>query len=198
MTRFKTLLSLFSAIAMAAVSAHAEDVIITVKVDEALNKYYKVQEFLAEMEESEGQAREKATAMETEINAQVAEFEELREQAKSDILTEEARKEAMQDGQAKAQQIQAKDQELRKFLAETQRQFSARRQQQLNVFYQDIAEVVTDISKNRGATLVIDISARAGDGRAPVLYTDGSYDITPEVIEQINATQGMEEAPAAE
>ncbi|MDQ8203659.1 OmpH family outer membrane protein [Pelagicoccus sp. SDUM812003] len=182
---------------MAAATANAaEDVILTVKVDEALNKYYKVEQFLSEMEESETKAREKATAMETEINAQVTVFEELREQAQSDILTEEARKEAMQDGQAKAQEIQAKDQELRKFLSETQRQFAARRQQQLNLFYQDIAEVVNEISEERSATLVIDITARAGDGRAPVLYTDGSYDITPEVITRINATKGMEEEAA--
>src|SRR5690606_34732749 len=99
------------------------------------------------------------------------------------------------------QEIQAKENELRKYLSDTQRQLNARRQQQINLFYRDVAEVVTEISTERGATLVIDISARAGDGRAPIIYTDGSYDVTPEVIERINATQGQEEgaaAPAAE
>lgn len=199
MHRFKSLFSIFAAFSVAAFSASAaEDVIVTVKVDEALNSFYKVKEFLGEMEASEADARTKASAIEAGGTALVQEFQELREQANSDILTEEARQEAMQDAQAKMQEIQAKEQELRKFVSDTQRQFNARRQQQLNLFYQDIAEVVTEIAKERDATLVIDITARAGDGRPAVLYTDGSYDITPEVIKRINATEGQEEAASAE
>lgn len=195
MYRFKSLISIFGAIAMAITSATAaDDVIITVKVDEVLNSYYKVVDFFAELDQSEAEARSKAEVVDNEIKALVAEFEELREQANSDILSEEARQEAVQDGQAKLQQIQLKEQELRKFISDMQRQFAARRQQQLNIFYGDIVEVVTAISEERGATLVIDISSRAQDGRAPVLYTDGSYDVTPLVIEKVNATKGQDEA----
>lgn len=176
-----------------------EDVIITVEIDAALDQYYKVEDFLTEMKASETKAREKATAIESVGNKLVEEFQELREQASSDILMEEARKEAATDAQKKFEEIQAKEQELRKFVGETQRQFEARRHQQINLFYAEIAEVVKEIAKERGATLVIDVSARAGDGRPPVLYTDGSYDITEEVIKRINATKGQEQeaAPAA-
>ncbi len=202
MKRFKSLLVVLSAIAMAATSLRAnEDVIVTVKVDEALGAYYKVQNFMAEMEKSEEEARTKASEIEAQGTALVEQFQELREQANSDILMEEAKQEATQDAQKKMQEIQAKEQELRQFVGQTRQQFAAIRQQQLNAYYQEVAEVVTEIAKDRNATLVIDITARAGDGRAPVLYTDGSYDITPLVIERINATEGQEEeaaAPAAE
>ncbi len=202
MKRFKSLLVLLSAIAMAATTLRAnEDVIITVKVDEALGSYYKVQTFMSEMEKSEEEARAKAAEIEAEGTALVEQFQELREQANSDILMEEAKQEATQDAQKKMQEIQQKEQQLRQYVGETRQRLTAVRQQQLNAYYQEVAEVVTDIAKERNATLVIDITARAGDGRAPILYTDGSYDITPLVIERINATQGQEEpaaAPAAE
>lgn len=198
MKRFRTLLTLVSAIAMAATALRAnEDVIITVMVDDALGSYYKVQAFMAEMEKSEEQARAKATEIEAEGTALVEEFQELRAQATSDILMEEAKQEASQDAQKKMQEIQAKEQELRQFVGNMRQQFAAVRQQQLNLYYQEVAEVVTEIAEERKATLVIDITARAGDGRAPILFTDGSYDITPLVIERINATEGQE-APAEE
>lgn len=196
MIRFKSLFLSLTALLAATASMRAEDVIITVKIDEALASYYKVEAFAAEMQKDEEKARESAAAIEAEGTALVEEFQELREQANSDILMEEAKQEALQDAQAKMQEIQTKEQELRQFVGQTRQQFAQRRQQQLNLFYQEIAEVVTEISKERGATLVIDITALAGDGRAPVLYTDGSYDITPEVIERINATKGQEEAAA--
>lgn len=196
MKRFNTLLATLSAMVMAATSLHAaEDVILTVMVDDALGSYYKVQTFLAEMDKSEEEARGKAATIEAEGTALVEQFQELREQANSDILMEEAKQEATQDAQAKMQEIQAKEQELRQFVGNMRQQFAARRQQQLNLFYQEVAEVIADIAEERKATLVIDITARAGDGRAPILYTDGSYDITPLVIERINATKGA--APAA-
>lgn len=198
MKRFKSLLVILSAMVVAATSLRAsEDVIVTVMVDDALGSYYKVQAFMAEMEKSEEEARAKAAEIEAEGTTLVEEFQELREQATSDILMEEAKLEATQDAQKKMQEIQTKEQELRQFVGNTRQQFAAIRQQQLNAYYQEIAEVITEIAKEREATLVIDITARAGDGRAPVLYTDGSYDITPIVIERINATEGQE-APAEE
>ncbi|EDY82298.1 Outer membrane protein [Verrucomicrobiia bacterium DG1235] len=199
MKRFNTLLATLSAIFMAVTSLQAaeNDVIVTVMVDDALGSYYKVQDFLAEMEKSEEEARKKAAEIEAEGTALVEQFQELREQANSDILMEEAKQEATQDAQAKMQEIQAKEQELRQFVGNTRQQFASRRQQQLNLFYQEIAEVIAEIAAERKATLVIDITARAGDGRAPVLYTDGSYDITPVVIERINVDAPVaEEAPA--
>ena len=197
----KALLSLFGAALMAGLtlsSASAkEDIIITVEIDRALDEYYKVAEFLTDMQASEAKAREVAGKIEAQGNKLVEEFQELREQASSDILMETARKEAAEDAQKKFEEIQAKEQELRKFVSDTQRQFEQVRRQQINLFYGEIADVVTEVAKEKSATLVIDISARAGDGRAPVLYTDGSYDITPIVIERINSTKGQEPAATA-
>ena len=207
MNRFKSLITLFGAAAVAALSTPAasaiENVILTVQVDKALDSYYKVNNFRSEIQQTEEQAMSAASQIEEQRNALVQEFEDLREQANSDILTEEARREATQDAQQKMQEIQEKENELRKFISDTQRQFNARRQQQINLFYSEIADVVQEISTERGATLVIDVSARAGDGRATVLYSADEYDITPEDIERNNATPGQEDAgdaaaPAAE
>lgn len=197
MKRYNSLLLILSAMAMAVTSLRAnEDVIITVMVDDVMGNYYKMQAFMVEMEKADEEARANAAAIEAEGTALVEQFQELREQANSDILMEQAKQEAAQDAQKKMQEIEAKEQELRQFVGNTRQQFAARRQQQFNLFYKEIADVISEIAKEREATLVIDITARAGDGRAPILYTDGSYDITPLVIELVNSTQGQEAAAA--
>lgn len=202
MNRFKTFLTLFCAAAIAGLSTStasaADDVIITVKVDVALDSYYKLVDFATELQEAEAEVGKKAQEMQLEATGLIEEFQELREHANSDILTDEAKQEAVEDAQAMIQTIQAKETAMRQFLSDEQNKFRARQQQQMNLFYQEIAEVIVEISKERGATLVIDVSARAGDGRATVLYTDGSYDITPEVIERINSTKPEEEAATEE
>ncbi len=196
MNRFKILFTLPCAAAIAALAlssaSAAEDVIITVKVDQALESYYKLKSFAEEMSGDQEEIKKKAEEIQKEGTALVEEYKELREHANSDILMEEARQEAYEDAQVMMQKIQAKENEIRKFLTDEDNKFRTRRMQQINLFYQEIAEVVTEIAEERHATLVIDITARAGDGRSTVLYTDGSYDITPEVIERINSTEGQE------
>lgn len=192
------LASLVSLIAPFAVSA--EDVIITVDVEVAMQNYYKVADFAKELESTKAKVEEEAAKIQAERDSLVEEFNELKSQATSDILTEQARQEALEDGQKKIQEVQAKQEELRAFVGEEGRKINARQQQQFGLFYKEIAMVVIEISEERSATLVIDVSARGNDGRLPVLYTDNSYDVTAEVIERINATQEEEatedEAPA--
>lgn len=207
MKHFKSLLPIVAGAVLAASFAPAaraaETVIVTVNVAKVLESYYKVEDFLAELKEQETQINQKVTAMGEEGKALIAEFEELREQASSDILTEGARQDASTDAQKKLEEIQQKENEYRQFIGEMQRRVQAARQQQMSVFYGEISELVREIASERGATLVIDVSARAADGRFPILAADDSYDITPQVIEQANSTEGEEKAadaaaPAAE
>lgn len=196
MIRFKTLLpSVLAALALSSVAAQAatEHVIVTVDVQAAVGNYYKTQAFYQELQAANEEAKLKGQAMQEEKIALLNEVKDLSEQAKSDILTEEAKNDARADAQKKFEEAREKEREIAQFVEQTRRQFAQREQQQLNIFTNEVGEVILEIAKARGVTLLLDSSR----GNGSVLYGDESYDITEEVVQKINVgAPAAEQAPA--
>jgi outer membrane protein len=173
-------------------------VILTISVNKAAEQFYKVQNFLKELQSSQEQAQERVQAINDEGKSLEQEYTELAEQANSDILTEEARNEAKQDAGIKYQEIAQKQNELRQFAENVQRQMAQRQGTQMSLFTKEIMEVVTEVSKEREASLVLDTSGASQNGMPAVISFDASIDITEEVVKRINAEKPADEVPAAE
>jgi len=200
MKSMKTFISSLTLLAVAgfgAVSAHAETVILTISVNSAAEQYYKVQEFLAQIQATQEQAQERVAAINEDGKTLEQEYKELVEQAGSDILTEDARNDAKEDARIKYQEIAQKQNELRQFAENVQRQLAARQNTQMSLFTKEIMEVVTEVAKERSASLVLDTSGASQNGMPTVYTFDESMDITAEVVKRINATKGEEEPAAA-
>lgn len=193
---FTSLLTLLAIASFGTASARAELVILTISVNKAAEQFYKVQDFLAELQTTQEQAQERVQSINEEGKTLEQEYKELAEQANSDILTEEARNDAKQDAGVKYQEIQQKQNELRQFAENVQRQMGARQSTQMSLFTKEIMEVVTEVSKERDASLVLDTSGASQNGMPAVISFDESIDITDEVVKRINA--GQPEAAAAE
>lgn len=196
MKNFTSLITMFAVATFGTLSAKAEVVILTISVSNAAEQFYKVRDFLGEIQASSEQAQERVAAFNQEGQALEQEYKELVEQASSEILTEEARNDATEDARIKYQEIAQKQNELRQFMENVQRQLAARQNTQMSLFTKEIMEVVTEVSKERGASIVLDTSGVSQNGMPSVISFDETIDITAEVIERINATQ--EEAAAEE
>ncbi len=194
---FISLLTILAVASFGAASAQAELVILTISVNRAAEQFYKVQNFLQELESSNKQAQEHVQSITNEGRGLEQEYKELADQANSDILTESARKDAAQDAQIKIQEIQQKQNELRQFALNVERQMAARQSTQMSLFTKEIMAVVSDVSKERNATIVLDTSGASQNGMPVVLSSDDSIDITEEVIERINANKPEEEEEEA-
>lgn len=190
---FTSLLTILAVASFGAASAQAELVILTISVNRAAEQFYKVQHFLQELESSQKQAQERVQLITDEGRGLEQEYNELADQANSDILTESARKDAAQDAQIKIQEIQQKQNELRQFALNVERQMAARQSTQMSLFTKEIMAVVSDVSKERNATLVLDTSGASQNGMPVVLSSDDSIDITEEVVKRINANKPEEE-----
>ena len=90
------------------VLAQAETVILTISVNGAAEQYYKVQEFLEQIQATQEQAQERVASINEEGKTLEQEYQELVEQAGSDILTEQARNDAKEDARVKYQEIAQK------------------------------------------------------------------------------------------
>jgi Skp family chaperone for outer membrane proteins len=200
MKSMKTFISSLTLLAMTgfgSVLAQAETVILTISVNGAAEQYYKVQEFLEQIQATQEQAQERVASINEEGKTLEQEYQELVEQAGSDILTEQARNDAKEDARIKYQEIAQKQNELRQFAENVQRQLAARQNTQMSLFTKEIMEVVTEVAKERSASLVLDTSGASQNGMPTVYTFDDSMDITAEVVTRINASKSEEEPAAA-
>jgi outer membrane protein len=116
----------------------------------------------------------------------VDEYKELAEQAKNTLLNADARTKAEQAAQKKLEEIQRKQADLQGFLQNTQNSLSQRIATHRDLLLVEITKTVNEIARRKGATLVLDKSGPSAFRIPVVLYADPAYDITDEVLAEVN------------
>ena len=193
----RTLMTL-AAFALGSTALLAQPAIKLVVVDMAkvYDNHYKAEEQNAKFKEAEQKAQEQVEELNKQGQTLVDEYKELVEQAKNTMLTAEARTKAEADGQKKLEDIQRKQAEVQTFRTNTQRSLQQRIKTHRDLLLEEITKVVNDLAKKKGATLVIDKSGPTLFGIPSVLYSDASFDITDEVIAEVNKDRPLAPPPA--
>jgi outer membrane protein len=112
------------------------------------------------------------------------------------VLTAEAKTKAEGEAQKKLEEIQRKQGAVQDFTTKTRNSLQQRMKNLRDVLLEEITKVVNDIAKRKGATLALDKSGPTLFGIPGVLYADSSYEITDEVLKEINKDRPAA-APAA-
>ncbi len=192
-----TILSLVAFCAAGAVSqAQPALKLVTVSVGHAYDEYYKTQDNLAKLRESQQQAQEQVAALQKQLEEVVEEYRVLEEKTKSTALSKEGLAKAQSDAERKLEEVNAKQQEGQQFIQNAQRSIQLREKNHRDLMIDEITKVIEDIRVKKGATLVLDTSGPTGIGLPGVIYADPAYDITEEVITELNKSKPAE-APAA-
>jgi len=121
-----------------------------------------------------------------EGNDLVDQYKNLADQSKNPALTPEARAKADDESKKKMDEINNKQNELTSFKQTVQRQFQERIQTIHNGIVGTINVAATNVAKRHGATLVLDKTGISAFGAPSVIYSDPAYDITDEVIAEVN------------
>jgi outer membrane protein len=181
------LLALFT-LAAAAVTLPAQPAFKLVVVDMAkvYDNHYKTEEANAKFREAEQKAQEQIDELNKQGQTMVDEYKDLVDQSKNTVLTAEARSKAEADAQKKLEEIQRKRNEVQNFSVNTRNSLQQRIKTHRDLLLEEIAKVVNDLAKKRGATLVLDKSGPTLFGISNVIYTDPSYEITDEVLKEVN------------
>jgi outer membrane protein len=183
----RTLLSL-AAFGAGSTALLAQPAVKLVVVDMAkvYDSHYKTEEANAKFRDAEQKAQEQVEELNKQGQTLVDEYKELIEQSKNTVLTAEARSKAEADAQKKLEDIQHKQAEVQTFRTNTQRSLQQRIKTHRDILLEEITKVVNDMAKARGATLVLDKSGPTLFGIPSVLYADAGYDITDEVVKEVN------------
>ncbi len=160
--------------------------IVTADMGSLLEKYYKTDEQMAKIRAEQEKAQAELERMQKELQQVVEQYKEAVDQSKSTLLTPEARAKAESDVAAKADDIRRRQAEGQNYGQNAQRQIQQRAQTVRSLLLDEIGKKVKEVAKNMGATFVVDSSGQTFNGIPAVLYVDPAYDITNEVLTEIN------------
>ncbi len=181
-----------------AATAQAELKIASVNVTDLYTKFHK--RFTAENELKDHEAKIRA-----ELKVREDKLKTLREEDKKitgrydPSLSEAATKKLRDEHAAKLNEIQAATQEYETFKQRRSLAFREMHHRTIVVLLQEVQAVINDVTSKGGYDLVIDSGAKTPQlGTDIFLYVKSSYDITPEVLKQLNADAPADFDPVAE
>ena len=177
-----------AAFAMAAVTSHADTApkILTVDLAKLFDSHYKTQEQQAKLQADEAKAKDQLDQITKDGNALVEQFKELDEQSKNPTATAEAKAKAQGEAQKKYDEIQQKRGEQNSFIQNTRNTLQQRFQTFKTLMIEEITKTAVEIAKKQGASLLLDKSGPTLVGVSNVLFFDPSYDITEQVMTELN------------
>jgi outer membrane protein len=170
--------------------------IVTADLSKLLEGYYKTEEQMAKLRLEEQKTQVELERMIKEGNQVVEQYKEAVDQSKNTLLTAEAHAKAEAEVAQKLEDIQRRQADMQNYRVNSQRQLQQRINTIRGLLLDEISKKVTETAKGKGATLVVDKSGPTLLGIPAVLYVDPAYDITDEILTEINKDRPAT-APAA-
>jgi outer membrane protein len=187
-------LSLLAIVGAGMLSTQAQEAapkIFVADLGKILTSHYEFKAQMAKWQSDEQKAQAQLDEMKRDRDALIAQLKDLKDEATNPMATADAKAKAQDDAQAKAQEIQGVTDQANQFIQDTQRSLQARRQNVQATLLEQISKIATEIAKSKGGTLVL-------DKNLPVIYSDPSYDITDDVMAEIEKSRPVPTpAPAA-
>jgi outer membrane protein len=181
-------LSAFGAFCAASLFAQAQAAprIAVIDIARIYDGHYETVAQNAKLKIDTQKAQDEIDRLQKEGQALVEQYKELQDQSKNPTASPDAKAKALSDAQEKGKEIQAKMKDIQDLASTAKQTFQQRIQTFRSNMMQEISTIATEIAKRRGFTLLVDRSGPSLIGIAPVIYADPSYDITDEVISEIN------------
>jgi len=172
----------------AALTAAAQPALKVVTVDmlRLYTSHYQFAENQAKLQDAQQKAQQGFELMLKDGNALVEQYNELVEQAKNPALTNDARTKAEGDAKLKKDEIDRKQADFQNYQSFAQNSLQKLARTQHDALVDEINKIAVNIAKKKGATLVIDKSGLSNIGAPVLIYADTAYDITDEVVDEIN------------
>jgi outer membrane protein len=168
------------------VRAQPEPKILVVDVAKVFDNHYDKQIEEAKLRADAQKAEADMQQLVKAGNDLVDQYKALVDQSKNPALTPEAQAAAGDDAKKKMDEINNKQNELNSYKQTVQRQFQERIQNIHNGIVSNINLAATNVAKRHGATLLLDKSGISAFGASFLIYSDPAYDITDEVIAEVN------------
>lgn len=180
-TSLRTILAVAALSVTSLAFAQPAPKIAVLDMAKVFDTHYKTEEQQTKLKADEKKAMEEVERVDKEIKTAADKFKEEKDQMDNPALNQEARDKAKADAQKTYEEIQQKQQEGNQFKMNAQRNFQQRIANFRQLLIEEISKIATDVAKRRGATILFD--------KGSLIYSDSTYDITDEVIAEINKSR---------
>ena len=182
--------SLVAIAAFAAVTlgVHAQPALKILVVDMAklYDTHYKTVEQNAKIQADDAKAQEEVEKMNKDGNALVEEYKSLNDQSNNPALSADAKAKAQGAAQAKLESIQNKQREVQTFIQNTRNSLGQRLNTFRSLMLEEISKVAAEVAKRKGANLLLDKAGPTAIGISNIVFADAAFEITDEVMKEIN------------
>jgi len=184
----KKIVYLFLALGfLTALSASAQQKIVTFSMRDSMQKYYKAISFAERLESRnaalEEEIKVKGTGLQAKYDAMNARFGEISE---NPGLTDEAKKTQVKALDPEVQALEKEKAAFEKWRSESIQTLRGEAANTQGEIIKEIRKVATAVALEQGATIVLDSSEPAGVGAPVVLYADPRLEITDLVLRELN------------
>jgi outer membrane protein len=183
----------------ASLQAQPAPKILVIDMAKALDSYYKYQDSKNKLNEATQKAQDQVDEYKKEMKAIQDQYGEKMEQSKNSVLKQEVRDQAAADAQKMVGEFQQRQQALQQFAENTRASLQQRMKIATDLLLEDIKNASASLARARGATIVLDKGGPSLLGVPSVVYADASYDITDDVLKELNKDRPVTTtaAPAA-
>ncbi len=168
-------------------TAEADLKVASVDVNELYTKYYKrfdtevrLRESMEEIKAEAQKRQEVVQKLREEAEQLRAQYDPSRSQKEIDTLRQKL--------QNKVNEIQAKETELKEYLQTRDRAFQELYKRDINILFADVQKCISEEAALGTYDIVLDSSAMNSAPRTKIFpYVKESFDITPQVLQKLNA-----------
>ncbi|MGH7994782.1 MAG: OmpH family outer membrane protein [Opitutaceae bacterium] len=196
--------SLFGATAFMAHADQAPLKIAIVDMNKVFTTHYETIAEQAKLKADSEKAQNDLNQMRKDAQDLYNKYKAAADQVNNPTATADAKTKAQADADQMKQQVQQKINDINQFQNNAREDIQRRILQFRKMILGEISKTVTEVALRHGATLVLDSSGPTTAGIPAVIYSDPSYDITNEVIAEINKNRpantpavGSDNAPIA-
>jgi outer membrane protein len=185
MLRLATILALGAGLSGSAVAADAK--IGTIDLQKVFAEYYKTKLANAAIEDEVSGLRKDNKALIEEHTKAVDEYKKALDEANNQAVSADEREKRKKEAEGKLIKINDLRQTIEQFEKTAKSNIEEKLRQSREKIIKEIREVIATKSKAGGMSMVFD-SSTSELGRLPVvLYTNGTNDLTDEILAQLNA-----------
>lgn len=160
----------------------------TISSQKMMNEYYRVKELNERLSGDFNAAQKELISMVSDYEKIAKEYQELEGKMNNPALTEEGKKKAKAEAEAKLSVLQQKENAINDFKTNSEQRIAQMRMEEGAKLAATVKQRISETAQSMGLTMVVDAD------NPVVFYTDAGMDITSKVLEKLNADQGKKVA----
>ena len=171
----------------AALPVQAQTKIATIDLKKVFDSYYKTKQADVTLKERAADFDKSRKSMFDDYQKANEDYKKLLDSANDQAASSEERDKRKKNAEAKLLEIKEIEQNVTQFDRQSRTTLGEQQKHMRDNILREIRELITTKAKSSGFTLVVDTAAESINQTPVVLHTDGSNDMTDEIVKQLNA-----------